>query len=100
MIQLRILISARVTPLDSLLNALRDRTCPKNATNTVTKDSSINFPKSCVRTLAVAAVSEPLVWIVLPHRGARIAMARYIPEKMVENTARTMIEIASQFDRP
>ena len=97
--QVRIVNSAIVTPLEDLINDLRLRTCPRNATNTETKDSSIVFAKSANITEAVSGDRLPPDCILRPYRGCRKATISHIPEKTVEYTERMRIEIESQFFR-
>src|ERR1700759_5813610 len=95
-IQFRMLNSAKVTPRDVRLIALLDRTWPRNVTNVVTNDNSINLAKSCVMTLAVEAVIDPLLWICRPYLGATKAMIKKIAEKTVENIESSIMVTASQ----
>lgn len=100
MIHARIVISAMVTPLDLVRNALRLSTCPKNVTKTVTNDNSMLFANAAHRSEAVDGVSFPVVVICRPYRGLRIAIRSHSPEKTEEYIANTRIVTASQLRRP
>lgn len=72
------------TPGDCFDKALRLSTWPKNATNTVTNDSSIVLAKRADNNDAVDGDSPPSVPIRLPYRGFTHATTRYKPETAVE----------------
>lgn len=71
MTQFRIVISARVTPLAFLTKALRERTWPRKATKTVTKDISMVFAINVHNSVAVeGAIFHPsLEDTPRPYRG-------------------------------
>jgi hypothetical protein len=98
MIQVRIDISANVTPLAfSNLNALRARAWPTKETTTVTKANSTSLASAEVKKAAVDGVmSPPLLRIFLPHFGPLSAMVQNNPDTIVENTARKMIVMGNQ----
>ena len=91
------LSSAKVTPRAcSNLKARRAKACPRKATRTVTKDSSMSLAMKEVKKAAVAAVSVPLVCIMRPYLGPRSARMRNSAEKKVEKTAKQMMVVDSQ----
>jgi hypothetical protein len=100
MIQVRIDISARVTPRAfSCLNARRANAWPKKLTLTVTKDNSMSFAKSDVKKAAVDGVSRPPEFrTALPHCGARAAMTKYMAEKAVEKTTKIIMVTETQLE--
>lgn len=61
----RIDISANVIPLEFLAIALRLRTWPRRATNTVTNESSIVFAKAAHNREAVLGASFPGLEVIL-----------------------------------
>jgi hypothetical protein len=61
MTQFLIVISARVTPLEVLLNAFLVNTCPRTATKTVTNDNSMVLAARVASRVAVEGmICQPL----------------------------------------
>lgn len=82
--QVRIDISAIVTPLEDLTNDRRLRTWPTNVTKTVTNDNSMVLAKSAKTIEAVAGLKVPPVRMTLPYLGLQMDSTSQRPDHIVE----------------
>lgn len=97
--QVRMLISESVIP-SLVVIALLVRTCPINATKTVTKDISIVLARIAVTKFAVDNVMAPCDDTVVPQRGSAMAAPSQIALITVEYTDMTSSQIANPLVRP
>ncbi len=81
------------------MNALRVRTWPTKATNTVTKDASIVLASSVAIREPVAGLMGPVVDIARPHRGWMMAAKNQRPLRMVEYSDRMRVTMGNQLRR-
>lgn len=96
--QLRIIISAKVIPLDSRTKALRVSAWPMKDTNTVTNDISIVLEIRAVNREAVDGAIHPVLEINHPHLGCLMEMMSHAPLHRVEYTDSARMVIDSRLN--
>ena len=82
------------------MKARRLSTWPRNATKTVTNDSSMVLAKRAQSSDAVEGAKPPTGLILRPYRGFAIAMISQTPERIVEYIANISIVTDNQLPRP